>query len=184
MAPSTTLTLAHKGITKTAIVLPQGATEILRQAAADLQATLEKIIGMAPPIKADDGQPALRGNSALHVGATTRAGVEGYRLVTCGNDLFIVGGSECGTAYGVYGLLEDHLGVRFFMPGELFADIPVHTTLRLAPIDEIKTTPFSQPPVQRHLRPGGHAMGTPQPGQPPPSPNSNPACKRFTARLF
>ena len=69
-------------------------------------------------------------------------GVEGYRLVTSGRDLFILGDSDCGTSHGVYGLLEDHLGVRFFMPGELFADIPVQTTLRLAPIDEVKQPHF------------------------------------------
>ena len=95
MALPKTLTLAHKGIAKTAIVLPQGVAENLRQAAADLQATLEKIIGMAPPIQPDDGQPAPRGNSALHIGATAcaeslglnagDAGVEGFCTPGHGN---------------------------------------------------------------------------------------------------
>jgi hypothetical protein len=152
MAPSKTFTLANKGMPKTAIVLPDGAGEVLREAAMDLQAILEKIIGIAPPMKPDDGKPAPRGSTALHVGATTcaqslgldagDAGVEGYRLATSGRDLFILGGSDCGTCYGVYGFLEDHLGVRFFMPGELFADIPVQTTLRLAPINEEKRPHF------------------------------------------
>ena len=152
MAPSKTFTLANKGMPKTAIVLPDGTGEVLREAAMDLQAILEKIIGIAPPMKPDDGKPAPRGSTALHVGATAcaqslgldagDAGVEGYRLATSGRDLFILGGSDCGTCYGVYGLLEDHLGVRFFMPGELFADIPVQTTLRLAPINEEKRPHF------------------------------------------
>ena len=152
MAPAKTLTLANKGIPKTAIVLPDGAGEVLLEAAMDLQVILEKIIGIAPPLKPDDGKPAPRGSTALHVGATAYAqslgldagdaGVEGYRLITSGRDLFILGGSDSGTCYGVYGLLEDHLGVRFFMPGELFADIPAQTTLRLAPIDEEKRPHF------------------------------------------
>ena len=152
MAPAKTFTLANKGIPKTAIVLPDGAGEVLREAAMDLQAILEKIIGTAPPLKPDDGKPIPQGNTALHVGATACAqslgldagdtGVEGYRLITSGRDLFILGGSDSGTCYGVYGLLEDHLDVRFFMPGELFADIPVQTTLRLAPINEEKRPHF------------------------------------------
>ena len=60
MAPSKTFILANRGMPQTAIVLPQDAGEILREAAVDLQAILEKIIGMAPPIKPDDGKPAPR----------------------------------------------------------------------------------------------------------------------------
>ncbi len=70
------------------------------------------------------------------------AGVEGYRIHTAGRDLFILGGSEAGTVYGVYGFLEDHLGVRWFMPGELFEDVPVQTTLKIAPVNETGTPHF------------------------------------------
>ncbi len=44
-------------------------------------------------------------------------GQEGYWLLTRGNCLVIAGGPPRGTLYGVYGLLEDHLGCRWFTPG-------------------------------------------------------------------
>jgi len=146
MASEKTLTLSDRGISKTAVILPDGAGEILREAAADLQSILEKMTGMAPPMGPDDGKPAPSGRTAIHVGQTACArslnlgagdvGVEGYRIATSGRDLFILGGSDSGVSYGVYGLLEDHLGVRWFMPGELFEEVPVQTTLRIAPIHE------------------------------------------------
>ena len=147
-----TLTLADRGQSRTAIIVPDGAGDTLRDAAADLQAILEKITGMAPPMGTDAGKPAPRGRTAIHVGATAYArslsldagdaGVEGYRIHTAGRDLFILGGSDAGTSYGVYGLLEDHLDVRWFMPGELFEDIPLQTTLKIAPVNETRTPHF------------------------------------------
>ncbi len=146
MATAKMLTLSDKGQPKADIVLPEDAGDILQAAAADLQSTLEKMTGMAPRIAQDSGAPAPRGRSAIHVGQTALArslglgaegaGVEGYRLATDGRDLFILGGSDSGTSYGVYGLLEDHLDVRWFLPGALFEDIPVQTTLRIPPINE------------------------------------------------
>ena len=43
-------------------------------------------------------------------------GKEGYVIRTVGNDLLIVGGALRGNLYGVYGLLEDHMGCRWFTP--------------------------------------------------------------------
>ena len=152
MAPAKTLTLADQGVPKVAIILPAGAGPLLSRAATDLQATLEKIIGMTPPMGADTGKPASRGMAAIHVGETayarslglnaSGAGVEGYRIATSGQDILILGGSDSGASYGVYGLLEDHLNVRWFLPGELFEDVPMQTTLRIPPIDETKTPHF------------------------------------------
>ena len=146
MASAKTFTLSDKSISKTAVILPEGAGEILCEAAVDLQAILEKMTGMAPPMEPDSGMSAPSARTAIHVGRTAYArklnldagdvGVEGYRIVTSGRDLFILGGSDSGTAYGVYGLLEDHLGARWFIPGEMFEDIPVQPTLRIAPINE------------------------------------------------
>ena len=43
---------------------------------------------------------------------------EGYLLKTEDGKLYIVGKTQVGTLYGAYGLLGDHLNVRWFMPGE------------------------------------------------------------------
>lgn len=146
------LTLADQGYPTSVIIVPADAGRILCKAAQDLQATMEKIIGIAPLMGADDGQPASPNTVSIHLGETRyvralgvnsgSAGVEGYRIAASGSHILILGGSECGTSYGVYGLLEDHLNVRWFMPGELFEDIPIQTTLRIPPIDETVTPHF------------------------------------------
>ena len=46
----------------------------------------------------------------------------------------IAGGALRGTMYGVYGLLEDHMGCRWFAPG--VSRIPKQSRLVLGPIDE------------------------------------------------
>ena len=152
MAREKPLVLADKGLPRAMIIVPSGAGEILHRAATGLQATLEKIIGMAPPMGTDNGEAAAPGQVAIHLGKTEYAralglddggaGVEGYRIATSGRDILILGGSDSGTSCGVYGLLEDHLDVRWFMPGELFEDVPVQTTLRIPPINETVTPHF------------------------------------------
>ena len=52
-----------------------------------------------------------------------------------GNDLLIFGSSSKGTANGVYGLLQDELGVRWFGPQELFRVVPQRKTVELADLD-------------------------------------------------
>lgn len=37
--------------------------------------------------------------------------------------LFIIGGDDCGVLYGVYGLLEDHFDVRFYISGDVIPKI-------------------------------------------------------------
>ena len=47
---------------------------------------------------------------------------ESYLLKTEGGKLYIVGKTQVGTLYGAYGLLADHLNVRWFMPGEEYVE--------------------------------------------------------------
>ena len=50
-----------------------------------------------------------------------------YRVV--GNDLLIFGSSPKGTANGIYGFLQDELGVRWFGPQEIFRVVPKSKTI-------------------------------------------------------
>ena len=52
------------------------------------------------------------------------------------------GGFSNGTANGVYTFLEDYLGVRWLMPGDLGRDVPTKKTLKIANLDRIKTPEF------------------------------------------
>lgn len=55
-----------------------------------------------------------------------KPGEQGYILQTVKNagrhTLLIAGTDPCGLLYGVYGLLEDHLGVRFYMSGDILPE--------------------------------------------------------------
>jgi hypothetical protein len=61
-------------------------------------------------------------------------GHEGYVLRVVGKHLVIAGGALRGNMYGVYGLLEDHLGCRWFAPD--VSRIPQTQRLVLGPIDQ------------------------------------------------
>lgn len=68
-------------------------------------------------------------------------GPQGYILHTIKNGgcrtLLIAGADPCGLLYGVYGLLEDHLGVRFYMSGDVLPEKKIQR--RLPIINETRT---------------------------------------------
>src|SRR3990172_7402809 len=119
------LVLADDGSSDYRIVVSQAASPSERHAAVELQTFLERITGARLPIVTDSEPPSdyevLVGDSA-RVSATGVAidfadlGDEGYVIRTAGARLIVAGGRQRGTLYGVYGLLEDHLGCRWFTP--------------------------------------------------------------------
>ncbi len=117
--------LADGGRSDYRIVIARTPSAPVRYAAEELQRYLEKISGARLPI-VDDTEPA-RAREIL-VGRSSRLEslgieidfaalkLEGYVLRTVGSRLVIAGGEPRGTLYGVYGLLEDRLGCRWFTP--------------------------------------------------------------------
>ena len=101
------------------IIVSADAGPGTRYAAEELAKYLKAIGGVELPIECDDNEPAEK---EIVVGASGRCGTpsgvnlknDGYVLRTMGEKLFIRGMNERGDVYGVYGLLERHLGVRFF----------------------------------------------------------------------
>jgi hypothetical protein len=107
------------------IVIASNAPASERYAAQELQHYLEGIIGVKLPIIEDSARPASReillGDNAhlraLHLPLDiNKLGAEGFALRTLKNKLIIAGGRPRGTLYGVYSLLEEKLGVRWFTP--------------------------------------------------------------------
>ena len=107
------------------IVIAADAIPAEKFAAEELASHLAQMSGVSLPIITDaEALPAC----AILLGGTrhTRAlgididwdglGKEGYRLLRAGEHLVIAGGRPRGTLYGVYSLLEDHLGCRWFAP--------------------------------------------------------------------
>ncbi len=65
---------------------------------------------------------------------------QAYLIRTKGNKLSITGGSEQALKYGVYGFLDDHLGVRFLTP--TFDHVPKRKTLVIGEIDDLQEPAF------------------------------------------
>ena len=123
--PATALTLVDKGESDYVIVVARDAIPAERFAAEELASHLEKMSGAKLTIASDeDALPAraiLVGRSRflddLGVSVDWHAlGKEGYLLRVAGAHLVIAGGRPRGTLYGVYALLEDYLGCRWFAP--------------------------------------------------------------------
>ncbi len=144
-AAASELVLADGGKSPFQIVLPQQASPSTQYAAEELQRFLEQITGARLPVVTD---AASAGPHEIVLGPSARLkalgitidfaslGPEGYVLRTAGPHLVIAGGDPRGTLYGVYGLLEDHLGCRWFAPG--VSRIPKRSRLVLGERHETK----------------------------------------------
>ena len=107
------------------IVIPMSATPVQKYAAEELRDWTEKMTGVRLPIADDSGTLPKR---AVIIGRTRfteklladpkfdvrKLGDDGYRLVARGKRLFVVGDGVRAAIYGVYGLLEDYGGCRWF----------------------------------------------------------------------
>ncbi|MFH0964649.1 MAG: DUF4838 domain-containing protein [Planctomycetota bacterium] len=136
--PSAALTLAKDGASDYVIVLPPDATPSEEFAADELASHLKEMTGADLPIVRDpDPLPAhaiLLGISdrLKELGVTVNApalGKEACVLRVVGDSLVIAGGRPRGTLYGVYALLEDRLGCRWYAPDTTF--IPKRSTIEL-----------------------------------------------------
>ncbi|HWL51789.1 MAG TPA: DUF4838 domain-containing protein [Chthoniobacteraceae bacterium] len=160
--------LFESGQSRTILVIPAAPTEVEREAAELLKTTLEGMTGgsfLVLPEKElrveEDGKGSFRVNDsagrswphAIWIGGTAQArksglgpdGLrpEGYRLITRGPWLFILGNDRSpgrmevkGTYFGTASLLENHFGVRWLWPGELGTILPKSDRIVLAPIHE------------------------------------------------
>ena len=117
-----------------------------KQPAMELQQYLAKISGADIPVveKAGDTQEQttiVLDISAVRDGAGDQdTARQGYRLKTDKHTLSITSPTERGLLYGVYGLLTDHLGVRFYTPE--FEVVPPQATLTLADMDDTQEPGF------------------------------------------
>jgi len=137
------LVLARNAKSVHRIVVATNALPSERYAAEELQRYMEKISG-AKFLIVTDAERATRneillGDNALVRKLTPKTGLaevgsDGFTLRTDGNRLIILGEKPRGTLYGVYTLLEEKFGVRWFTP-ELEI-VPQTNRLVLASLNE------------------------------------------------
>lgn len=137
------ITIADKGQTAYRIVVPADAIPAERYAAEELQRYLERISGAKLPIVTDAEKVTcteiVLGDNA-HIRKLnpkidfTKLGADGFVLRTQGSCVLIAGGRPRGTLYGVYALLVEKLGVRWFAPD--CEVVPTLSRLTLPAINE------------------------------------------------
>jgi hypothetical protein len=122
---STTLTLANAGKAEYALVIPKNAKEIEKKAARDLRFHFKLISGAEFPVVGEDQLPD-KGSAFISVGRTrlleqsasqwkhADLAAEGYALEVIGKNVYLYGGSGRGLMHGVYSLLEEDLGCRWY----------------------------------------------------------------------
>lgn len=132
------------------IVIPPDATSTIQMAASDLAIYAGKAIGTSPPITQDSSQTT---DYAIHIGNTSLVAnmnlpfnelkEEGYIIAPRGRAIAICGKTDDGTVNGVYGFLRDYIGVRWFMPGDLWEVVPVRDTLVVEIAETVVNPDFS-----------------------------------------
>jgi hypothetical protein len=145
------LTIAERGQTSYRIVIAADAIAPERYAAQELQRYMERITGVRLPIVTDKDartphEIVLGDNAALGKArekidpGAPGLGTDGFILRTDGRRLVIVGGRPRGTLYGVYALLEEKLGVRWFTPE--VESVPKLDRVVLPALDETQVPPL------------------------------------------
>ena len=116
-------TLIYNGKSDYSIVLCNNASTSEQTAAKELQDYLEQIGGVVLPIINRD--QLEEGQKHIFIGYNKKYGTEydverpdkndeGFTYRNVGDNIWIYGGSQRGTMYGVYSFLENELGVRWY----------------------------------------------------------------------
>lgn len=139
------VTLVEVGEVRATIVCGADAD---RPAAEELAAVVQRITGAALPIVGPAGTKGARvlvgsaAGDAFTAEEIAGLSFDGYRMRARGEVLAIAGRTAEGTMNGVCGFLQDHLGVRWFMPSELFEVLPETRTVRVEECDHVEKPSF------------------------------------------
>ena len=144
-ASAAPVVLVESGQMRYTIALPEGADEQEERAALQLNHYLAKIAGVEyltpaaeQPVRVEIGGAA--DNDALRQRAA--ADESGYFVEVTGDTVRLAGTTPTATLYAVYHLLE-HLGCRWFMPGEIGEVLPSIATIALAPMSVVEVPDFT-----------------------------------------
>ena len=151
------LRIVEKGKCHASIVIPNTASEQLRNAARLLSEHIRQSTGARVPIGVH-GASFQKSRIAIHLGMSpyverlnlpmNEIDEDGF-FITFSDEqnIIICGLTDWGTEFGVYEFLERYVGVRWLLPGPDGEHVPEHLTLQLA-IKEVKEEPAF---FSRHL---------------------------------
>ncbi len=154
-ADSDLWTLAEDGISKSIVIVNMDATDTERHAADELWTYLNRITGA----RIRQWYGPVPDKYGIRVGTPeTNPWIEEFGLLDRVNGLsnhgFLIHADErglviaarkpLGVLYGVYGFLEEHIGVRWFFPGSGGEYCPEIPSLRIGRIDDLQEPSFSR----------------------------------------
>lgn len=157
--------LAENRESKAVVVLEDGAGAVKEHAAEELCYFIGRVTGaevrrVSEPVS---GKYSIwlftpeRGPGLPVTGIVSRVeslSEHGYLLHADSNGLIIAGRNPLGVLYGVYGFLEDYVGLRWFFPGEDGTFIPDMPSFSISPIDDTQNPSFEK----RQLRLGSTSI--------------------------
>jgi len=141
--------IAHNGEPQCVVVIPENCIPSVKYASEELQRFIKEMSGAELPIITDaepmKGKEIILGKNKrlndLNINISwDDLGEEGYNIIVMEDKIIIAGGEPRGTLYGVYGLLEDHLGCRWFATN--VSRIPKMQTIALPLLNEIYVPPL------------------------------------------
>ena len=142
------VTLVQDGQIRAAIVAPPAPSVLEARAIEELVEYVRRITGATLPVstKADKQYLSISIGSAAkqelgHV-EWNKLGNDGFVLKSGSDGISIAGADDLGTLFGVYQLLEKHVGVRWFMPGDLGEVVPRAKTLAIGTFEETEVPSF------------------------------------------
>ncbi len=135
---------------KIGVVIDDAASREVIFAAKELCFYLEKITGQEHRLyKASDvrkkNEPVIYAGLSEEIKDIdiSKCNPDGYILKTLkDNNIVIAGGSDIGTVFGIYGFLQDHCGMRFFLPGPHGTYIPQDKPLKIPSLDSVNNPAF------------------------------------------
>lgn len=148
-ADASPLLLVKNGVTRHTIVLASGASLSEKHAAEELQKFIQEMSGAKLPIVDEDKAPKSRlvvigrgkVQERLAPGiAFDKLGDEGFALRRVGDSIVIAGGRLRGTMYGIYYLLDEVLGCRWYT--SFVSKIPESKTIRIDRLDIVSRPDF------------------------------------------
>ena len=127
------------------------ASSRLDAATLDLKKYLDAVTGASFEIA--EGESTPEAASKIYVGDSPEArslapkvewdalGTDEIVIKTAGDDLILAGGKPRGQVYAIYTFLQDHLGIRWWAPGEM--TIPKRSELDVQELDVRYQPPFA-----------------------------------------
>ena len=140
--------LVQDGQARTMVIAPAEPSAIEARAVGELVDYVSKMTGVRLEVTSE-GRAGLL---PIVIGSVAKKGLgsvdwaslgdDGFVLKSSAEGVYVAGAHDLGTLYGVYQLLEKHLGVRWFMPGELGEVLPQTKTLTLGTFQETEVPSF------------------------------------------